>query len=94
MAQLLSNAAARFDCSKAPGGAEIFLPALLNGNASSDQGWITAKGSAWFLFAAFAALLPLLAMAWFAARVAGRRHVRRPSGEIAIGGGGDGEKRK
>jgi hypothetical protein len=94
MAQLLSNAAARFDCSKAPSGAEIFLPALLNGNASSDQGWITARGSAWFLFAAFAALFPLLALAWLAARVAGRKHVRRPSGEIAIGGGGGGEKEK
>lgn len=95
MAQLLSNAAARFDCSKAPNGSEIFLPALLNGNASSDQGWITAKGSAWFLFAAFAALVPLLALAWLAARVAGRRHVRRPSREIAIGGGyGKKDKKK
>ena len=47
-----------------PEGTEIFLPALLNGIASSDQGWITAKGSAWFLFAAFAALFPLLALAW------------------------------
>jgi len=88
MAQLLSNAAARFDCSKAPQGTEIFLPALLNGIASSDQGWITAKGSAWFPFAAFAALVPFLAVAWWAARVAGKKHVRRPSGEIAVGGGG------
>lgn len=94
MAQLLSNAAARFDCSKAPEGAAIFLPALLNGNASSDQGWITAKGSAFFLFAAFLALVPLLALAWVAARVAGRKHVRRPSGEIAIGGRGNGNGEK